>query len=52
MLNTRTYRNFFIEVKSEEIEMTCHNKAQAETLKENILEVVKDLENFIENSID
>lgn len=52
MLKTRRYINSFIEVKTDELETTFYNKTQAEELKQNLLEIIEDLESFIEYCTD
>ena len=49
MLKTRRYINSFIEIKSDEIEITLYNRTQAEEMKQNLLETIEELNSFIED---
>ena len=52
MLKTRNYLDNFIEIKTDEIETTLHNKKQAKEFRQNLMEVIDDLDSFIENADD
>jgi len=52
MITTRTYRNAFIDVKSDEVTETCYNKAQAKLMVENLQKAINDLNSFIDTSND
>lgn len=52
MVETRRYHNSFIEVKTDEIITTCYNKEQAQDTIYNLLDVIKELEEFMEDADD
>lgn len=50
MLETRRCYNSFIEVECNELKETCFSKKEAIKLKENLSEVIEDLQSFIDES--
>lgn len=48
MVKTRTYINSFIKIEFEEINTSCSNKTQASILRDEFLEAIDALNDFIE----
>ena len=52
MLRTRNYKNYFIEVISDEVTEACYNKKQAIDMVENLQTTIEELTSFIEGCKD